>query len=82
MARAVSYLVLSIRLRIILPGTNTIPEQIIASRKNYYDAVEASDEAFKQGQIDVGKVEEIPGSMLASQLLSVTEIASGARPGE
>ena len=79
MARAVSYLVLSIRLNIVLPGTNTIPEQIINNRKAYYDALEAADAAFKDGQIGVKKVEELLAAMLASQLLSVSEIAAGSK---
>jgi Fic family protein len=78
-ARAVSYLVLSVRVGMILPGSNTIPEQIIAHRKAYYDALEVADSALKEGRIDVSAVEELLTGMLASQLLSVSEIASGSK---
>lgn len=82
-ARAVSYLVLSVRLGMIMPGANTIPEQIIANRKAYYDALEAADEVFKdEGRIDISKMEELLRAMLASQLLSVSEVASGSKPGQ
>lgn len=70
-ARAVAYLVLSVRVGMILPGTNTIPEQIIAKRKLYYDALEAADTALEQGQVDVAAVEQLMSGMLAGQLLSV-----------
>jgi Fic family protein len=39
-ARILSYMVLCGRLGTRLPGTNTIPEQIAANKKPYYDALE------------------------------------------
>ena len=45
-ARAVSYVVLSIKLDSILPGTPTIPEQIAADKGPYYTALEAADAAW------------------------------------
>jgi Fic family protein len=42
-ARAVSYVVLSIKLDSLLPGTPTIPEQIAADKSPYYKALEAAD---------------------------------------
>ena len=39
-ARAVSYLVVCARVGCLLSGTNTIPEQISANKKPYYDALE------------------------------------------
>ena len=37
-ARAVSYVVLSIKLDGLLPGTPTIPEQIATDKRPYYEA--------------------------------------------
>jgi Fic family protein len=39
-ARAVSYILLSIKLDSLLPGTKTIPDQIAADKKPYYAALE------------------------------------------
>jgi len=80
-ARATSYLVLSIATRMMLPGDKTIPEQIIANRNPYYDALEAADRAHQEGHIDVAKLEKMLGDMLAAQLLSVAELASGEKYG-
>jgi Fic family protein len=49
-SRAASYLVLCVRLGYPLPGTHTIPEQIAADKKPYYDALEAADIAFQKTQ--------------------------------
>jgi hypothetical protein len=51
-ARALSYLVLCVRLGYRLPGRNTIPDQISANKSPYYRALEAADEADRQGRID------------------------------
>lgn len=40
-ARAVSYLVLCVRLGTRLPGTDTIPDQIARDKSSYYEALEA-----------------------------------------
>jgi len=48
-ARAASYFVLCVRLGYPLPGIHTIPEQITANKKPYYDALEAADLALKNG---------------------------------
>lgn len=74
-SRAVSYMVLCVRLGERLPGTNTIPEQIEKNRVPYFDALEAADTASRNGRIDVGKMEELVEGMLAKQLLSVIDRA-------
>jgi hypothetical protein len=58
-SRIVSYVVLSIRAGAILPGTPTIPDQIVDNRKPYFDALDAADLAFRGGNIDVSKMEEL-----------------------
>lgn len=71
-ARAVSYLVLSVRLGIVLPGTLTIPEQIVASKAEYYRALEKADAALdRQGVADVSEIETLLERMLFRQLKSV-----------
>ncbi len=44
-SRIVSYVVLSIRAGAILPGTPTIPDQIVDNRNPYFDALDAADVA-------------------------------------
>src|ERR1019366_6617655 len=56
-SRIVSYVVLSIRAGSILPGTPTIPDQIVDNRKPYSGALDAADLAFLDGKIDVSKME-------------------------
>ena len=76
-ARAVSYVVLSAKLDSLLPGTPTIPEQIAANKRPYYDALEAADNALKVGKIDVSGLEQMLDSMLARQLVNAAKEASG-----
>lgn len=75
-SRAVSYLVLCARLGHRLPGTNTIPEQIVANRQPYYAALDAADAAWANGGVDVSVMEAVLGDMLAVQLSSVLVAAA------
>ena len=70
-SRAVSYLVLCVRLGTLLPGRLTIPEQIEEDRRPYYRALEAADLAWTVGQIDLTAMKELLSAMLAKQLLAV-----------
>jgi Fic family protein len=71
-SRVLSYLVLSLCVGYVLPGTPTIPEQIQNDRSGYFKALEAADTALKEtNQIDVQSMEELLTGMLATQLLSV-----------
>jgi Fic family protein len=82
-SRTLSYLVMCIRLRERLPGSRTIPEQIVKNRAPYFEALDAADEAAREGRIDVGKMEVLLESLLAAQLLSVVErAASSQKTGE
>jgi Fic family protein len=78
-ARAVSYVVLSIKLDGLLPGEPTIPDQIAADKSPYYDALEKADEAFEAGMINVSALENLLDGMLATQLVSVAREAVGTR---
>jgi Fic family protein len=75
-ARVVSYLVLSIKLKSLLPGLLTIPDQIAADKKPYYHALEMADGLWKQGILSLATMEEMLEGMLAKQLLNATEVAA------
>lgn len=72
-SRAVSYLVLCIRLHALLPGKVTIPEQIEEDRTPYYQALEAADEACAADRIDLTAMKELLAAMLAKQLHAIYE---------
>jgi Fic family protein len=76
-ARAVSYVVLSIKLDSILPGTPTIPDQIASDKSPYYKALEAADREWGDEKVDVSKLEAVIEGMLARQLLNAAKQASG-----
>jgi Fic family protein len=75
-ARAISYVVLSIKLDSLLPGTITIPDQIAADKVPYYDALELADAAWKKtSRVDVTGIESMLERMLAHQLLQAAKEA-------
>jgi Fic family protein len=76
-ARAVSYVVLSIKLDSLLPGTPTIPEQIASNKDPYYKALEEADKAWTLENVDVSALEGLLGDMLARQLLNAAKEAAG-----
>jgi Fic family protein len=80
-ARAVAYVVLSIKLDSLLPGAPTIPEQIAGDKTPYYAALESADIALKSGRVDVTNLEAMLEGMLAKQLLCAAREASGAAGG-
>ena len=80
-SRAVSYLVLCARLGYRLPGVLTIPEQIVANREPYYQALDAAAEAWAAGKLDVGRMEVLLSEMLAGQLLPAHRQARGGPSG-
>jgi Fic family protein len=67
-SRAVSYLVLTIRLGQVLRGEPTIPDQIIDSKGPYYRALDDADAASKKGRIDLSTMERLIESLLEKQL--------------
>ena len=77
----ISYVVLSIRAGAVLPGTPTIPDQIVDNRKPYFDALDAADLAFQNGRLDVSKMEELLASLLANQLAGFYKSVGGKLPG-
>ena len=74
-ARVVSYVVLSIKMDSLLPGTPTIPDQIAADKKPYYSALEAADREWLLEKIDLSSMMTMMEAMLANQLYKATEEA-------
>jgi Fic family protein len=79
-ARAISYVVLSIKLDSLLPGTPTIPEQIAADKQPYYRALEAADRSWATDKVDVSDLEALIETMLSQQLYNAVKQASGVAP--
>lgn len=67
-ARALSYLILNIKLGGVVPGTPTIPEQLLHLRAEYLDALAQADSTAKGGQVDVTALRDLLGRMLRRQL--------------
>lgn len=78
-ARAISYLLLCLRLGYRLPGTNTVPEQIAKDKTPYYKALEAADEAWTLKKIDLSELEGLLSGLLANQLIGVHDQATGKK---
>ncbi len=76
-SRILSYLVLCIKTNSVLPGTPTIPEQIVDNRVPYFDALDAADAAWVRGMIDLSQMERLLSGMLAKQLTNAYEMAGG-----
>jgi Fic family protein len=76
-SRIFSYAVLCVSLGFALRGSNTIPDQIVANRKPYFDALENADRACKEGRVDVTEMETLLRGLLAVQLTTVFEQATG-----
>jgi len=79
-SRITSYVVLTIRAGQQLPGTPTIPDQIVENRDPYCKALEAPDSAFAEGRIDVSAMEALIESLLAKQLTCFYESVGGRIP--
>lgn len=74
-SRMVAYMILSIRLGFLLPGTRTIPDLIAGDRKTYYDALSAADQMAVEGKIDVSQMEALVEQLLAEQLADLIDEA-------
>lgn len=79
-SRIISYVVLMVRSGFILPGTPTIPEQIVNDRRGYFAALDEADAACKEGRIDVTAMEDLLGGMLARQLAAFYQSVGGKIP--
>lgn len=79
-SRIVSYVVLSVRANAVLPGTPTIPDQIVDNRGPYFAALDAADAAWRDGRIDVTAMERLLGDLLARQLAGFHQQVGGQIP--
>jgi Fic family protein len=77
-ARAFSYLLLCLRLGYRLPGKRTIPEQIARDKTPYYKALEAADQEWAAKKLDLSVLERLLADLLAQQLGSVHDQATGS----
>jgi hypothetical protein len=72
--------VLTVKSGFILPGTPTIPDQIVNDRRGYFAALDAADAAWAAGRLDLSSMEELLGGMSARQLAAFYESAGGKFP--
>lgn len=79
-SRIVSYVVLSARAKAVLPGTPTIPDQIVDNRGPYFAALDAADAAWRNNRIDLGAMERLLGDLLARQLAAFYQQVGGQLP--
>ena len=79
-SRIISYVVLSAKIRSVLPGTPQIPDQITENRTPYFNALEAADKAWSDiNQVDVSVMEGLLEALLAKQLVNAhTSARTGA----
>jgi Fic family protein len=80
-SRAISFVILCVRLGYRIPGSNTIPEQISRDKTPYYEALELADQAYeKEKKVDVSAMETLLGKLLANQLATVIHESRAEQP--
>ncbi len=76
-SRAISYIILCLKLGQRLPGSKTIPEVISEQKKPYYEAIDMADAAARRGEIDVSAMEAVLKNALAAQLADFADAVTG-----
>jgi Fic family protein len=77
-ARAVSYLILCMKMESRIPGVRTIPDLLSENKTPYYRALEAADKRWESDhKVDLSQLEDLLGNLLAAQLVSAVENARG-----
>jgi hypothetical protein len=71
---------MSIGSRAVLPGAPSIPDQISSDKPPYFEALEDADAKWKDGQLNVSRMEELLETLLAKQLTSFFQSAGGKLP--
>ncbi len=64
-------MILCLKLGYVIPGKNTIPDQIAADKTPYYKALEDADDAWEHERIDLTAMKDLLSAMLAKQLLDI-----------
>jgi Fic family protein len=77
-ARAFSYLLLCLKLGYRVPGRKTIPDQISHDKNPYYRALETADKEWAAKKLDLSALEDLLADLLAEQLASVHDQATGS----
>jgi Fic family protein len=67
-ARIVSYVILSVKLGYVLPGSPSIPEQIANDKEPYYRSLEEADEYWQRNFVALSSMEKMLERMLERQL--------------
>lgn len=67
-ARAACYYLICMKQGALLPGKKIVPERIRENRQPYYDALEAADRAWDNGQLDVSVMAKYLEELLKGQL--------------
>jgi len=67
-ARAACYYLICVKHGSLLPGKKIVPERIREHRAGYYAALEAADQIWDNGQLDVSQLAEYLAGLLQSQL--------------
>jgi hypothetical protein len=76
-ARALSYLVLNLKLGLWLPGSPTLVEQLYERRAEYFDALAAADLDVRNGAApDLSDLRKLLGDLLVRQLRSLPALSS------
>lgn len=67
-ARAACYYILCLKAGALLPGRRIVPERIRDNREPYYAALQAADQHWEQGQLDVWELARYLQELLIAQL--------------
>jgi Fic family protein len=67
-ARAACYYLICMKFGRILPGSRIVPERIRDNRQPYYEALQAADRAWEDGQFDVSQLAAYLSDLLKAQL--------------
>lgn len=77
-SRMLSFVVLCIKSKEVLDSKPTIFEQVVGNRTPYFHALDAADDAWKEGRVDVNRMEALLDQLLANQLHAVYSRVRGA----
>jgi len=67
-ARAACYYLICMKQGSLLPGRKIVPERIRETRKEYYAALAAADQAWDNGQLNVAQLADYLATLLKAQL--------------
>ncbi|MGI3128737.1 Fic family protein [Nitratireductor sp. PBL-C9] len=75
-ARALSYLILNLKLDMLLPGSPTLLEQLKERRDDYFHALTVADLSFDNGgTVDLSVLKDLLATLLRRQLLNLPALS-------